>query len=354
MDVRLASGADNLLNVLLNEQWLVVECIDRSVEHSGLAKASCYRATNGAGDNVFVKAYDFRHEDIGSDPEKLGELLEEYLHEKRVHTFCSNLSRVTRVVGEGRVTVDGTAVHYLLCEWAPDTFGKSYPPGDTAVSISERLRSLHKVAAGMAQLHGVGVAHQDIKPSNVVRCTEGTIKISDLGSSSCSHMKSPPHDSAPYCGQPNYAPYELLYNAPPGTWYRKRVGCDLFLLGNLIFTSFVGMSLTYIITHRLPVGMRHTQFAGEYDEVLPLLIQEQTFWIPYFLGALVDSSVADDLTRLVAQMCHPDPSKRGHPSNIAGKGGQYGLERYVSALDILARRAELEARRAELEKREAA
>jgi len=107
VNTRPSSGAEKLEGLLLDSTWYVEKRIQRSVEQSGLARSSCYMAINGQGEHAFIKAYDFRHDDINVDPEKLAEFLAEYLHEKRVHEYCSRLSRVTRVIGSGKVTVDG-------------------------------------------------------------------------------------------------------------------------------------------------------------------------------------------------------------------------------------------------------
>jgi eukaryotic-like serine/threonine-protein kinase len=46
---------------------------------------------------------------------------------------------------------------------------------------------------------------------------------------------------------------------------------------------------------------------------------------------------------LIERLCDPDLSQRGHPRGI-GRGNQYSLERYVSQLDLLAKRLELKIR----------
>jgi serine/threonine protein kinase len=191
---------------------------------------------------------------------------------------------------------------------------------------------MRHVAAGLAQLHYIRVAHQDIKPSNAVAFVDRTIKITDLGSSSCEDMPPAPHDDLSYCGQPNYAPLELLYSSG-GTWYRRRVGCDMYLLGNLVFTSFVGESITYVIAHAMPDELRHTRFTGDYDQVLPMLVDIHLNFVPLFLQQTVPEIVCEELTRMVLEMCHPDPERRGHPINRMGRGARYGLERYISAFD---------------------
>jgi hypothetical protein len=117
-------------------------------------------------------------------------------------------------------------------------------------------------------------------------------------------------------------------------------------VGNLAFTSFVGLSLSYVILHQIPDEMRHTVFGGSYDQVLPTLTELHYFWVPRLVDAHLPKSIAADFCSLILQMCHPDPAQRGHPANLSGRGGQYDLERYISAFDLMAKRIEVEARAA--------
>ena len=338
-------AAEHLLGEVLLDSWTVVERIKRDAGHSGQSRSCCYKATNKEGRIAFVKAFDFRNEELRGDTQLLEDMVREFNHEKRVHEYCRDekLARVTQIYGAGRVVVKTQAVHFLVCEYAPKSLREAQPPGDDAIPAYERLISLRKVASGIAQLHGIGVAHQDIKPSNAVAYDDADIKVTDLGSSSCENLPPAPHDEYSFCGQPGYAPYELLYDVG-GTWYRRRIGCDVFLLGNLIFTSFVGVSLSSLVLHGLPANLRHTSFTGGYDQVLPYLTSLHLEIVPGALMSGVPESIAGDLTRMIVSMCHPDPEQRGHRLNIAGNRTQYGLERFISQLDLLATRCRISSR----------
>jgi serine/threonine protein kinase len=347
-DVLNEGAAEQLLGFLLLDRWTVVDRIARDPGPDGESRTSCYRAVDAAGQQAFVKAFDFRHEDRTRTTEQLSDMLLEYNHEKRIHHYCADkrLTRVTRIYGAGDIAVNGETVHFIVCEYAPRSLREAHPPGSIGVAATARLIGLRKVAAGIAQLHAVGVAHQDIKPSNAVAYDDAEVKVTDLGSSSCSHFPPPPHDSRSFSGQPGYAPYELLYSHLSPTWDRRRIGCDLFLLGNLAFTSFVGRSLSYILVHALKDDLRHTVFTGTYDQVLPFLEELHFELVPLFVEQAAPACISKDLTSMILTMCHPDPLKRGHARNLQGSGGQYGLERYISTLDRLARVCELSGRNA--------
>jgi len=330
-------AADLLAGKVLLDRWVVTEKLMRDEGGSGEARSVCYRAVDSLGNAAFVKTFDFKALERRGDIQKLEDMAREFNHEKKVHELCldKKLARVTRIYDSGMCEVDGQVIHFIICEYAPRSLRDAHPPGDLGVAASKRLISLRHVAAGLAQLHGIGVAHQDVKPSNAVAFDNGSVKVTDLGSSSCTSLPPAPHDEYSFCGQPNFAPPELLYGES-GTWHKRRVGCDMYLLGNLLFTSFVGESLTYILCHGLPRELRHTEFTGSYELVLPVWVGLHYLVVPEFIRQSAPAEVAEELSQIVIEMCHPDPDQRGHRQNMKGSGARYGLERYISAFDRLA------------------
>lgn len=336
--------AEKLLGLKLLENWKVVERIRRDAVRSGEPRSSCYRAISERGEEAFVKAFDFRQADIDTDPKALESMIREFNHECEVLELCRNkkLARVTRIHEASKIIVDNHAVHFLVCEYAPKSLREAHPPGEESIPKSLRLEALRQVAAGIAQLHGVGVAHQDIKPSNAVAYSSGHVKVADLGSSSCRVLPPVPHDLLSFCGQPNYAPYELLYNFHGTCWIQRRIGCDMFLLGNLIFTSFFGSSLSAFLMHTLREELRHDK-AGDYELVLPYLIEAHNEYLPILIEETFPPMVRADATKLLLSMCHPDPRIRGAALN-RNKSNQYSLERCISTLDLMAKKCRVKAR----------
>jgi len=43
---------------------------------------------------------------------------------------------------------------------------------------------------------------------------------------------------------------------------------------------------------------------------------------------------------MVEYLCNPFPEKRGHAKNVAMRGSNYSMERFVTILDVLRRKAE--------------
>ena len=54
-----------------------------------------------------------------------------------------------------------------------------------------------------------------------------------------------------------------------------------------------------------------------------------------------NSDLKKELKQLVEYLCNPFPEKRGHPKNVLSKGNNYNMERFVTILDVLKRKAEL-------------
>ncbi len=48
-----------------------------------------------------------------------------------------------------------------------------------------------------------------------------------------------------------------------------------------------------------------------------------------------------ELKQTVEYLCNPFPEKRGHPKNVLLRGSNYSMERFVTILDVLKRKAEL-------------
>lgn len=338
-----ANRAEQLIGMLLNARWAVIEQISRSADDTGQTRSVCYRPVSIDGQAAFVKAFDFH---LDADTKKLQRNVSEFNHERDLHEYCLQLDRVTQIYDHGLVQVEGYSVHFLICEYANRSFRSYHPPGDEAVLASERLHGLKKIALALLQLHDTGVAHQDLKPSNAVHFDDERIKITDLGSASCKQL-SAPHDLDILVGQPTYAPYELLYRSPQDTWerQRRRFGCDAFLLGNLIFTVFTGCSLSMFLLHAIPEPMRPSQFDGSYDDVMPLLVTEHFALTKTILSPCVPGIVLGEVSALVLSLCHPDPAQRG-----LGRGFERGerhldLHRCIGTLNTLATKAELHERR---------
>ena len=198
---------------------------------------------------------------------------------------------------------------------------------------------MHQAAAALRQLHSVEIAHQDIKPSNVLIFEDDLSKLADLGRASDRNSTSP-YDELRCAGDQTYAPPELLYGYVPQDWRARRLGCDLYLLGSLVVFLCIGVSMTHLLFKRLDEEHHYTNWSGTYNEILPYLQYAFAKILREFRKEKIHPDFADKITEVVEQLCNPDPQRRGHPKNLQSIGDKYSLERYVSIFDLLAKRAE--------------
>ena len=185
------------------------------------------------------------------------------------------------------------------------------------------------------------IAHQDPKPSNVLVYGGEGFKVADFGSSS---RRGHPvhHDSFPVAGDRTYAPPELLYGFTHPDFAPRRMGCDLYMLGNLAAFLFSGVNITANLLAHVAPQHHPRNWQGSYDEVLPYLQNAFTLVLED-LSPLVEERVRSEIVTLVGDLCTPDLARRGHPKGV-GRNDQFSLERYVSRFDVVVRRLQFDLR----------
>ena len=198
---------------------------------------------------------------------------------------------------------------------------------------------MHQASSAVRQLHNVQIAHQDLKPSNVLVFARDSSKLADLGRAFDRHSTSP-FDDWECAGDLTYAPPELLYGHIDQDWRIRRLACDMYLLGSLVFYLYGGASITHLLFERLDKRHHYANWGGTYFEVLPYLRYVYSETIRE-LRQCIPEDFANEVVDVVKQLCDLDPRKRGHPKSTSFGGGQYSLERYVTKFDLLAKRAQL-------------
>ncbi len=118
----------------------------------------------------------------------------------------------------------------------------------------------------------------------------------------------------------------------------RRFGCDLYHLGSLIVFLFTQVHMTALVLRNLDQGHRPNFWGGSYPEVLPYVIAAFDLAVAAFTSAVpLEFSLV--LQRCVAELCNPDPTRRGDPRSL--RLNQFSLERYISCFDRLAHTARL-------------
>ena len=311
---------------------------------------SCPYVVEREGRRAFLKALDYSKADeiakqLGIDiPTALQSLVAAYNFERNLLQDCAQkrMDRVVVALEDGSVKVeDGVfgTVNYLIFEPADGDVRKHL---SLAAQIEVRwiLRCLHHVATGLNQLHSAKVAHQDLKPSNVLVFDRKLSKVADLG---CASVKGTvcPRDNVIFAGDGTYAPPELLYGHQDPEWGRRRKACDVYHLGSLAVFFFCGVGITALILKNMPQEHLYEEWAGNYAQILPEVRDAFGLALQEFQQNVPGANLSNALREAVSQLCDPDPALRGHPLNRVGISDQYSLERYVGLFNTLAFKAEI-------------
>jgi eukaryotic-like serine/threonine-protein kinase len=341
------TAAEQLEGMKLDGGWTIGKKVAHTPSSGGMFSIP-YIVTDSKGKEHFLKALDFSDAFNQSDPARaLQNLTSAYNHERDILEHCKerNLSRVVVAVTHGYTQVAGLdpisgRVAYLIFELAESDVRRQ-------VDIKSRLDCLiclsilDDVTLGLMQLHREAIAHQDLKPSNVMTYGGEGCRIGDFGRSSRrGHQVWLDNLTIP--GDRSYAPLEQLYSNLHSDFAVRRFGCDLYLLGNLASFLFSGINITAALFSRLDPALHYSRWAGTYEQALPYLQRAFTDVLSD-LAPSVDPLVRDEIVTLVRELCNPDIAKRGHRKGI-GSLNQYSLERYKSHTDLLLKRTTVAAR----------
>jgi serine/threonine protein kinase len=196
---------------------------------------------------------------------------------------------------------------------------------------------LHGIAKGLSQLHGAGISHQDLKPSNVM--TFGvTAKVGDLGRSTDGRDGSL-FAGPEVQGDSLYAPPELLYEDDGTSGQVRRRACDLYHLGSMTAFLVTGSGMTPLIFNELDQTYHHSTWPKPYANVLQFVRDAYDRALSE-IEHLIPEPLRGPLLTLLREMCDPDPVLRGNPRGGSGVA-RYDINRYVSKFDLLAKRADI-------------
>lgn len=349
----LRNAADHLVGKTLPGGWSVVSKIDRKAGDTGGNFSVHYLVENQEGRKGFCKVLNYQWllqvQALGMDPvEAIAQATAIYRFERDLARQCVGLSRVITALDDDSFTLPGYAqglVSFIIFERAEGDIRQLLNVEDR-LETAVRLRVLHNLATGVRQLHGRQVAHQDVKPSNalVFPATEfghRQAKLGDLGRATDRGTPAP-HDNLPIAGDPTYAPPEALYGAVPADFGPRRFACDMYQLGSMVSFVFTAATLNALLHSELHPTHNWTNWTGTYAEVLPYVRDAFGRAIDR-IGQSSPSQITARVQRLVEWLGDPDPSLRGHPAERR-LGNQYRLDRIVSELDLLSRRAEIMAK----------
>lgn len=340
------NAAHNLLHTTLATGWHVIKKIEKSDNQTGSYFSVCYLVEKD-GETCFLKAYDFAKFLTISNNLKIvdvmSEMLTAYKYERDLSEHCKNkhVTKVSFVKEAGEESVSGyaiTIVPYLIFDLAQGDVRKKLD-FSLELDYAWRLKSLHDIAIGLKQLHAIEVSHQDLKPSNIL-VFDVNSKIGDLGRSICKNIDGP-YNKMSYTGDNTYAPPEIMYGYYESDWLKRVFATDCYLLGSLITFYFAGISMSALLRKHIPDNFSWESWKGEYSELIPYLEYGFSNSLIEFETNILREDLKSDLRILVEYLCNPFPQKRGHPKNILSAGSNYNMERFISTLDVLKRKAEI-------------
>ena len=333
--------AEMLLGLTVGNGWRVKEKLAAPPGATGGNFSVGYVVENGR-QQAFLKALDYSRALRAPDPARaLQALTEAYNFERDVLGRCRGMSRVVAAIADGSVAVqvNGNAevVQYLILEKADDD-ARAFLNKSSSFDLAWSLRALHHVSLGLQQMHQRQMAHQDLKPSNILVFGRGSSKIGDVGRAWHKGVAAP-HEAITCAGDPAYAPPELLYDHLEPDSNARRTGCDCYLLGSMVLFFFTNVAATpAILAHMQPSHFPRI-WSDSYARVLPFVRDAFDEVAEAFEAALLPP-LDKELSAIFRQLCDPDPKLRGHPADHASVGNSYSLQRYVGKFDTLARKAE--------------
>ena len=341
--------ADHLEGLIINE-WEIQGKITGQSSTGGFFSVG-YKAVNRVnGINAFFKAMDYSGAfSAKSVPDTLKAMTDAYIFERDLLTKCKNqrLKHVVKIIDNGGYDIPSDYfpsesvvyphIDYIVFELA-DRSMRAVIDLSEMLDYSWALRSLHNVAVAVDEMHKIQIAHQDIKPSNVLLFEKNNIsKLGDVGRSSAIDTPAG-HDDLLVAGDCTYSPFEQLYGYNHPDWKIRRYSCDMFMFGNLIMTYFNNVSITMAVIEKLPSSCMPNYWTDTYGAILPQIEVAFSECLEDF-NRNIEDGLRYELIELIKQLCNPDLNKRGDLKNT-GSISQFSMQRYISKLDLLSRRYE--------------
>lgn len=338
-------ASESLEGLTLADNWYVEKILQRSPHSTGGCFSTGYKVKKN--DKIaYLKAIDLSYAFTQPDSMlALQNMTAAYIFERDLLEKCksNHLDKIVCPICSGQTQVEGFpklegTVYYIIFEMADGDIRTIQEKLDF-FDFSLMFRAMHNLAVALNQLHKIDVAHQDIKPSNALVFDTET-KLSDMGrSSDLSHPFI--NDKFQIPGDRNYAPIEQLYDYHANNDFSDRYAADMYTFGSLFFFYFYNMSISQILL--LKAQNQKLPLTNNFNKDIPYwerLFNEVLIELRQHLdGRMKEENLLLTL-QIVSELCNPNPLKRGHKRNIDRGFGQYDMERFISELDRLAKKAE--------------
>lgn len=102
-----------------------------------------------------------------------------------VDRFYAEVRAAARLLHPNIVTAfdagNAGGIHYLAMEYVDGPTLTAMVAKAGPLSIATAVSAIRDCARGLAHAHAAGIVHRDVKPSNLMRASDGTYKVVDLG-----------------------------------------------------------------------------------------------------------------------------------------------------------------------------
>ena len=102
-----------------------------------------------------------------------------------VDRFYAEVRAAARLLHPNIVTAfdagNAGGIHYLAMEYVDGPTLTALVAKSGPLSIADSVSAIRDCARGLAHAHAAGIVHRDVKPSNLMRASDGTVKVVDLG-----------------------------------------------------------------------------------------------------------------------------------------------------------------------------
>jgi eukaryotic-like serine/threonine-protein kinase len=328
-------GWNSLVGQTLESGWKIIERREVKEGDSG----GCFSVqfiVEKNGIRAFMKAFDTAGllQQSGADTTRMAIVLNSINFETKLLKICRDAKTkyVAVPLEQGQLQYpevnQGIQVKYLVFELAEQDL-RRYHNYRNNIDALANLMILHNASMGLNELHKLEIAHQDLKPSNVLLFSNQASRIADLGRSSHSSIHIW-HDVLQFAGDLAYAPIEVLYNACDSDWHIRRFSADLYMLGSLTSFLFTSVNITSQLLTKLDSQFHWKQWGEDYVSVVPYIrvamreaLDCQTCLTGKFGG---------EIKRIIMELCDPEPKRRGSP-RVGLLPARFSLDRYVSMFE---------------------
>jgi len=211
---------------------------------------------------------------------------------------------------------------YLVMDFVEGTQLDDYCDRES-LSVEARVRLFLQVCEAIAYAHRNLIVHLDLKPSNILVTTEGTVKLLDFGTSKL--LQPDESVTSTILATPAYASPEQLRNEPLTT------ACDIYALGAILF---------FLLTGQMEGGRRSAAVAIEraFKETQPqhlaaAQITEEVARTRATTGPRLQRLLRGDIDTIVAKCLRPNATDRYASIDALIQD----LTRYLEGRPILAR-----------------